>query len=107
MVRKPAPKVFISEELAELLRKVGAQSKISGWVGDMKEVLRENMYAGELIRKSQIPKRYIDRYGVNNLYRYSLPEGFRSCYTIVNGCPYILDVMSHPEYDKIFGYRTT
>jgi len=107
MVRKPSPKVFISEDLAKLLKKVGPQNKISKWVGDMKEVLRENMYAGELIRKSQVPKRYIDCYAVNNLYRYSHPEGFRSCYTIVNGCPYILDVMSHQEYDKIFGYRTT
>lgn len=107
MVRKPSPKVFISEDLAKLLKKVGPQNKISKWVGDMKEVLRENMYAGELIRKSQVPERYIDCYAVNNLYRYSHPEGFRSCYTIVNGCPYILDVMSHQEYDKIFGYRTT
>jgi hypothetical protein len=73
----------------------------------MKEVLKENMYAGELIRKSQIPKQYIDKYHVNNLYRYSHPEGFRSCYRILNGCPYILDVMSHAEYDKVFGYRTT
>jgi hypothetical protein len=107
MVRKPAPQIFISEDLAKLLTKVGRQNKFSKWVGDMREVLRENMYAGELIRKSQIPKRYIDRYAVNNLYRYSHPEGFRSCYTIVNGCPYILDILSHPEYDKVFGYRTT
>jgi hypothetical protein len=107
MVRKPALQIFISEDLAKLLTKVGRQNKFSKWVGDVKEVLRENMYAGELIRKSQIPKRYIDRYAVNNLYRYSHPEGFRSCYTIVNGCPYILDILSHPEYNKVFGYRTT
>jgi CTP synthase (UTP-ammonia lyase) len=107
MVRKPSPKVFVSEDLAKLLEKVGSRSKFSKWIGDMKEVLRENMYAGELVRKGQIPKRHIDRYAVNNLYRYSHPEGFRSCYTIVNGCPYILDVMSHSEYDKVFGYRTT
>jgi len=107
MVRRPSPKIFISEDLAKFLRKLGPENKISKWIDDMKEVLRENMYAGELIRKSQIPKQYIDHYAVNNLYRYSHPEGFRSCYTIVNGCPYILDVMSHPEYDKVFGYRTT
>jgi hypothetical protein len=107
MVRKPSPKIFISEDLAELLQKVGPKNKLSKWVGNMKTVLGENMYAGELIRKSQIPKQYIDRYFVNNLYRYSHPEGFRSCYTIMDGCPYILDIMSHPEYDKVFGYKTT
>jgi len=107
MVRKPAPKVFLSEDLAKLLRKLGPENKVSKWIDDMKMVLRENVFAGELIRKTQIPKLYVDRYDVNNLYRYSHPEGFRSCYTIVNGCPYILDFMSHPEYDKVFGYRTT
>ena len=104
MVRKPSPKVFISEELAKLLEKVGPRNKCSKWIEDMKIVLSENMYAGELIKKSQIPKQYILRYGVNNLYRYSHPEGFRSCYTILKGCPVILDLMSHAEYDKVFGY---
>ncbi len=107
MVRKPSPKVYISDELAKCLNKLGPKHKISKWIGDMKEVFKENMFAGELIKKSQIPKQYIDRYNVNNLYRYSHPEGFRSCYTILNGCPYILDIMSHPEYDKVFGYKTT
>jgi hypothetical protein len=107
MVRRPSPKIFVSEDLATLLRKVGTKNNLSKWVDGMETVLSENMYAGELIRKSQIPKQYIDRYGVNNLYRYSHPEGFRSCYTILNGCPYILDIMSHSEYDKVFGYRTT
>jgi hypothetical protein len=107
MVRKPSPKVFISDELAKCLSKLGPEHKICKWIGDMKEVFKENMFAGELIKKSQIPKQYIDRYNVNNLYRYSHPEGFRSCYTILNGCPYILDIMSHPEYDKVFGYKTT
>ncbi len=107
MVRRPSSKIFVSEGLALLLRKVGAKNKLSKWGDGMEIVLGENMYAGELIRKSQIPKQYIDRYGVNNLYRYSHPEGFRSCYTILNGCPIILDIMSHAEYDKVFGYRTT
>ena len=107
MVRKPAPKIFVSDELAERLEKLKPEHKIARWISDMKGVLKENMYAGELIRKKQIPKQYIDRYNLNNLYRYSHPEGFRSSYTILNGCPYILDIMSHPEYDKVFGYRTT
>jgi hypothetical protein len=107
MVRKPSPKVFISEDLAKLLEKVGPRNKCYKWIEDMKVVLGENMYAGEQIRKSQIPKQYILCYGVNNLYRYSHPEGFRSCYTILKGCPVILNIMSHAEYDKVFGYTTT
>ena len=76
----------------------------------METVLKENMYAGQLVKKKQIPPHYIQRYGVNNLFRYAHPEGYRSCYTIFNVegvgvCPHILDIMSHEEYDRIFGYR--
>ena len=45
-----------------------------------------------------------------NLFRYAHPEGYRSCYRIfyeeeIGVCPHILDLLSHEEYDGIFGYR--
>lgn len=107
MTRRASPAIFLSEELSKLLESVGSDHKFSKWIEDMKSVLKEHMFSGDLIKKNQIPQYYIDKYGVNNLYRYSHPEGHRSCYTIANGCPHILDIMPHPEYDKIFGYRTT
>ena len=74
----------------------------------MEDVLKENMFAGEAILKSQIPQWYKDRYGVNNLYRYQHPEGCRSCYTLLNVdglrvCPFVLDFLTHVEYDRVFG----
>jgi len=107
MTRHPSPAIYLSEELSGLLEAVGPDHKFSKWIEDMKLVLKEHMFSGDLIKKKQIPQYYIDKYGVNNLYRYSHPEGYRSCYTIANSCPYILDLMPHPEYDKIFGYKTT
>jgi len=91
------------------LRCQALDSKLRKWISDMEAVLKENMYAGNLIRKSQIPSYYVQRYGVTNLHRYQHPEGYRSCYTVsfVIGfgvCPTILDIKSHPEYEKIFGY---
>jgi hypothetical protein len=76
----------------------------------MQAVLKENMFAGESVSKKQIPIHYAERYGVNNLFRYAHPEGYRSCYTFfceegIGVCPHILDLSSHEEYDKIFGYR--
>ena len=78
----------------------------------MESILKENMFAGEQIRKKIIPAHYVERYGVNNLFCYAHPEGFRSCYTIikiddVGICPVVLDLLSHSEYDRIFGYKTT
>ena len=56
MVRKPAPKIFVSTELAERLEKLGPEHKIARWINDMKGVLKENMYAGELIREKSDPE---------------------------------------------------
>ena len=107
MRRERSPQVFLSQELNGRLENLEPSHKFLKWINDMVDVLEENKFAGELIKKSQIPRLYIKQYGVNNLYRYSHPEGYRSCYTILNECPHILDLMSHPEYDKVFRYSTT
>jgi len=107
MRRERSPQVFLSQELNSRLENLEPGHKFVKWINDMVDVLEENKFAGELIKKSQIPRLYIKQYGVNNLYRYSHPEGYRSCYTILNECPHILDLMSHPEYDKVFRYSTT
>jgi hypothetical protein len=110
MVRQPSPAVFRSRELAEFLETLNPSSKLGRWLENMEIVLKEHMYAGEPIKKRQIPPHYVERYGVNNLYRYAHPEGYRSCYTVfyeegIGVCPHILDLLSHEEYDRIFGYR--
>ncbi|MFQ6054017.1 MAG: hypothetical protein ACE5OO_07320 [Candidatus Bathyarchaeia archaeon] len=110
MVRKPAPAVFHSKELDELLNGLDSEDKRRRWVEDMEIIPLENMYAGDLIPKKRIPGYYVERYGVNNLYRYRLPEGHRAFYTIFNRegigvCPTILDLLDHSEYERRFGYR--
>jgi hypothetical protein len=107
MRRERSPKVFLYPELDSRLKNLESGHKFVKWINDMTDVLKENKFAGDLIKKSQIPKVYIEKFGVNNLYRYSHPEGYRSCYTILNECPHILDLMSHREYDKVFKYKTT
>jgi hypothetical protein len=74
----------------------------------MKLVLLENMFAGESIRKSLIPKHYIRRFGVNNLFRYHLPEGFRAIYTLARDgdqvSVLVLEALEHKSYEERFGY---
>ena len=110
MVRKPSPVIFRSRGLEEFLKPLKPDDKLRRWIEDMEAVLLDNMFAGQLVKKKQIPSYYVRRYGVNNLFRYRHPEGYRSCYTILNVegfgvCPIILDILSHEEYDRIFGYR--
>lgn len=102
----PSPEVFLSIELDNYMKQ-NPQSKLAKYIRDMAAVLKQNKLAGEQIGKSRIPKHYFRKYGVSNLYRYDHSEGYRSCYTIVNKCPRILDILPHPVYDRIFGYKTT
>jgi hypothetical protein len=107
MKRQPSPEVFLSKKLDDFLKTLPSNHKFVKWINDMADVLKENKLAGESIPKKQIPKEYIEQYNATNLYRYQHPEGYRSCYLILNKCPHILDIMSHHEYDKKFGYKTS
>ena len=110
MVRRPSDAVLLSKELSDLLEGLEPDNKLRKWIEDMAVILKENMFAGDRIRKRKIPASYVERYGVNNLYRYAHPEGHRSCYTILNVeglglCPVILDIRNHAGYERVFGYR--
>jgi len=110
LVSKPSRAVYISEELKELLDSLDPEHKLNKWIENMKINLKENMLKGKKIKKEQIPSYYIERYGVDNLFHYRHPEGYRSCYTLHNFkqlgvCPVILDIRPHSEYDRIFGYK--
>lgn len=111
MPHKPQPcdKVFISSNLQEFLADFKRTHKYWKWIYDMRDTLLYDRLAGESIPKRQIPDKYRRKYGVNNLYRYQHPEGYRSCYILVNIpgeglCAQVLDLLSHPEYEELFGY---
>lgn len=107
MPRRPSKDVSIIPELKDLLKRLGQQHKFSKWITDMSLVLKENMYAGQLVEKKKIPSFYVRKYAVDHLYRYGHPEGHRSCYIIYKGSCVILDIMTHEEYNKRFGYKST
>jgi hypothetical protein len=103
--------VLHSPRLDAFLTTLDKGDRIRKMLNDMCDVLMENMFAGDQIQRGRIPSQYIAEFGVNNLYRYRHPEGYRSAYTLVNiegvgVCPFILDVHTHAEYERIFGYET-
>jgi hypothetical protein len=77
-------------------------------VEEIAPVLHENMFAGESIRKRQSPSHYIKMFGVNNLFRYHLPRGFRAIYTLERDgndvSVVVLEILDHKNYEERFGY---
>jgi len=68
-----------------------------------------NAFCGIPIPKRLIPKIYIQKYKITNLWKYDLPDGWRLVYTIttpnrIEIVSIILEWFSHPEYERRFGY---
>ena len=68
-----------------------------------------NPHRGIQIKKKQIPKEYIIRYGITNLWKINLPDFWRMLYTITGNELDIISVlpefMNHDRYNKLFGYK--
>ena len=73
------------------------------------EFLKDNPEYGVHIPKDRIPKEYISKYDVKNLWKVNLSGAWRMIYSIrgreVEIIALILDILDHRNYDKIFGYR--
>ncbi|MBU3907504.1 MAG: hypothetical protein KKA64_04625 [Nanoarchaeota archaeon] len=70
--------------------------------------LKQNPLSGTRVPNHLIPKEYIKKYGVDNLWKYNFPNAWRLTYTLsgdsVTIVSVILEWMSHKEYERRFGY---
>ena len=66
------------------------------------------LIAGIQIQKKLIPKEYITKYEIDNLWKYNLPNAWRLIYTVANNKVTVLSIvlewMTHKEYEKRFKY---
>ena len=71
-------------------------------------VLSDNPLSGKQIRHSLIPKSYLRKFGIDNLWKYDLPHGWRLVYSLAsmnedNLC-LIVEWFSHKQYERRFKY---
>lgn len=84
---------------------------------DAKVGLLKQSHFGIHVPRRLFPLKYLQEYGVTNLWKVDLPGYWRMVYTIrqpqrgdsqvevLEIFLDILDVIDHKEYDRIFGYR--
>lgn len=72
------------------------------------DVLKENMFAGERIERRRFPSYYVQKFGVNNLYKFNLDARARLVYTLVaeetGVAVVVLEILDHKRYEERFGY---
>lgn len=79
---------------------------------ELQEAFKEisgDVFCCRNVRKKLIPKRFVQRYGINNLWIYNLRNGWRLLYSIVTPdkvevLGLILDWMNHKDYERLFKF---
>ncbi|NCN39440.1 MAG: hypothetical protein COY38_00505 [Candidatus Aenigmarchaeota archaeon CG_4_10_14_0_8_um_filter_37_24] len=73
------------------------------------DILKSNPFAGTHVKKSLMPEKYIKNYDASNLWKFDLSNFWRMIYTVkgndIEIISFILDIVDHNTYNKIFGYR--
>jgi len=103
-----------AEEVYTYLNEQAPHSKIErsilNAIEKKKELIKANPHYGEPIAKKLIPREYVVKYGITNLFWVELPNYWRMLYTLTNNeteveiIAFVLDVIDHKTYDKKFGY---
>jgi len=106
---KPSKVVFISDELEKDFNSLKEDDPIKKAMIRAIQDLKENAFFGIQIPKRLFPKEYVQKYGINNLWKYDLPRGWRLLYTIapnneVELISAILEWFDHKDYERRFGY---
>ena len=106
---KPSKVVFINKKLEVSFNSLKENDPIKKSIIRAIHDLRQNAFSGIQVPKRLIPKEYIQKYGINNLWKYDLPKGWRLLYTItadneVELISAILEWFDHKNYEKRLKY---
>ena len=108
---KPADGVvFAEEELEAAFNCLAENSPLKKSINKARRDLKENAFCGDQIKKELIPKEYIKKYKINNLWWYPLPNAWRLVYSIVTPSnveilAVIIEYMNHKNYERKFKYK--
>lgn len=108
-ILKPSAVVFANEKVEKEFNDLPDNDEIKKYVRRAIDDIKQNAFCGIPIPKRLIPKIYVQKYKINNLWKYDLPDGWRIVYSIttpnkVEILAMILEWFSHPEYERRFHY---
>lgn len=110
-------RVILSKQAEEVYKKLNEEAgenkqsrMILKAINNKIELIKSNIHYGNPLAKDLIPDEYKNKYSAINLFRVELPTFWRMLYMLTNNgdieiVAFVLDIISHPEYDKKFGYK--
>lgn len=109
-MKKPSKVVFIEDKLEASFNSLKRDDPIKKSMIRAINDLKQNAFSGVQVPKRLIPKLYVQKYGLNNLWKYDLPQGWRLLYTVtaeneVELISAILEWFNHKNYEKRMNYN--
>lgn len=106
---KPSKVIFVDDKLEKEFNELKENDEVKKYINRAKEDIKQNAFCGIPIPKRLIPKTYIQKYNITNLWKYDLPDGWRLVYSIttpnkIEIISIILEWFPHPEYERRFNY---
>lgn len=104
--------MFVDEKLRKAFDKLRnsktEDQRLFNWLNRAFDDLAKEGFCGIQIPKRMIPKVFIKKYGIDNLWKYDLPKGWRLLYSIAKDeivvISIILEWVDHKDYEKRFKY---
>jgi Txe/YoeB family toxin of Txe-Axe toxin-antitoxin module len=106
---KPSKVKFVSEELEKDFESLPEEDIIKKSIKRAIGDLKQNAFSGIRIPKRLFPSEYVKKYGIKNLWKYDLPNGWRLMYTLtpeneIELISAILEWFDHKGYERRFNY---
>ncbi len=79
---KPQKVIFVDESLERSFDELNKEDPIKKALIRAINILQEDAFSGRNVKKNLIPKILIQKYGINNLWIYNLPNGWRMLYVL-------------------------
>jgi Txe/YoeB family toxin of Txe-Axe toxin-antitoxin module len=106
---RPSNVKFIDDEAEKSYNLLDEDDFLKKAIKRTADKLKENAFSGIQVPKKLIPKEYIRKYKINNLWKCDLPKGWRLMYTVtseneVELISAILEWLNHKGYERKFRY---
>ena len=107
MVKKQCKVQFANEKVKEAFEKLD-DPNLKKFIERAFCDIEANPFCGIQVPKKQIPKEYIKKFEIHNVWKYNLPNSWRLIYSVIGGNTIILTIilewMDHKEYERRFRY---
>ena len=106
---KPSNVVFAENKIERAFDKLDNNDDLKKNIIRAIKDIKLNSYCGIQFPKRLIPKEYIKKYKVNNLWKYNLPDGWRLIYSLfpenkIEILSVVIEWFNHKDYERRFKY---